>query len=33
MVFLEVSRCGGIMNASKNLNMTQPSVTRIIRGV
>lgn len=31
MVFLEVSRCGGIMNASKNLNMTQPSVTRIIR--
>lgn len=31
MVFLEVSRCGGIMNASKNLNMTPPSVTRIIR--
>lgn len=31
MVFLEVSRCGGIMNASKNLNITQPSVTRIIR--
>ncbi|HBC0970018.1 TPA: transcriptional regulator TdcA [Escherichia coli] len=31
MVFLEVARSGGIMNASKNLNITQPSVTRIIR--
>ncbi|EGH8741806.1 transcriptional regulator TdcA [Salmonella enterica] len=31
MVFLEVSRCRGIMNASKNLNITQPSVTRIIK--
>ncbi|AFJ48663.1 putative transcriptional regulator [Shimwellia blattae DSM 4481 = NBRC 105725] len=31
LVFLEVARCGGIMNASKKLNMTQPSVTRIIK--
>lgn len=31
MVFLEVSRTGGIMNSSKNLNMTQPSETRIIK--
>lgn len=31
IVFLEVFRCGGIMNASKKLNLTQPSVTRIIK--
>nr|WP_077898768.1 LysR family transcriptional regulator [Escherichia coli] len=31
MVFLEVARSGGIMNASKKLNITQPTVTRIIR--
>lgn len=31
MVFLEVSRCGGIMSAAKKLHMTQPSVTRIIK--
>ncbi|ADO47142.1 transcriptional regulator TdcA [[Enterobacter] lignolyticus] len=30
-VFLEVARSGGILSASRSLNMTQPSVTRVIK--